>query len=135
MKTPFHDLLSRASLTFKNSATAALLIVVGAALAPSTLAQTPCPDTGVLASGLLSPSKLIQTPLGNFLVSENGTGAPNTGRVSIVDRDGNRRTLLEGLPSAIDHTGGRSGTSALCLRGRTLFVVNGLGNVTLPGPA
>jgi hypothetical protein len=105
-----------------------------AAIGSSAFAQEPCPETSVLVGGLLSPTKVIQTPLGNFLVSENGTGAPNTGRVSIVDPEGNRRTLLDGLPSGIDHTGGRSGTSGLWLRGRTLFVVNGLGDVTFAGP-
>ena len=103
-------------------------------MAPLVHAQDPCPPVTVLASGLLAPSKVIQTPPGHFLVSENGTGAPNTGRISIVDPDGTRRTLLDGLPSGIDHTGGKSGTSALWLRGRTLFVVNGLGDVTKPGP-
>jgi hypothetical protein len=111
-----------------------LFALVSAGTGFPASAQEPCPETSVLATGLLTPSKVIQTPLGNFLVSENGTGAHNTGRISIVDPQGNRRTLLDGLPSGIDHTGGKSGTSALFLRGRALFVVNGLGDVTLPGP-
>ena len=36
-------------------------------------------------------------PASPLLVAETGTPAPNTGRVSIVDSDGNRRTLLDGL--------------------------------------
>src|SRR5579859_5742616 len=134
MKTAIAYSQSHRRKLIRNGATALVLALLGTATGPAVLAQDPCPEVTVLASGLLSPSKLIQTPLGNFLVSQNGTGAPNTGRISIVDPEGNERTLLDGLPSGIDHTGGRSGTSALWLRGRTLFVVNGLGDVTLPGP-
>jgi hypothetical protein len=120
-------------LTTKTLAALLRLMLMEAAIESSVFAQTPCPEATVLADGLLAPSKVIQTPLGDFLVSENGTGAPNTGRISIVDSHC-QRTLLDGLPSGIDHTGAKSGTSALWLRGRTLFVVNGLGDVTLPGP-
>jgi hypothetical protein len=124
-----------AGLLTSNTLAAALsLALTGTWIGPSAFAQTPCPEASVLTGGLLAPSKIIQTPLGDFLVSENGTGAPNSGRISIVDSQGARRTLLDGLPSGIDHTGGKSGTSALWLRGRALFIVNGLGDVTLPGP-
>ena len=134
MKPPIFRLPLPGQFT-TNTLTAALsLALMGASIGPSVFAQTPCPEVRVLAEELLAPSKVIQTPLGDFLVSENGTGAPNTGRISIVDSQGTRRTLLDGLPSGIDHTGGKSGTSSLWLRGRTLFVVNGLGDVTLPGP-
>jgi DNA-binding beta-propeller fold protein YncE len=98
-------------------------------------AQTPCPDVGVIATGLLGPAKIIQTPLGNFLVAEVGPpNQLNSARVSIVDRNGNRRTLLEGLPSARAFVGDPTGTSGLYLHGRTLYVVNGQGDITLPGP-
>jgi len=133
MKREFSFKRSHAQLACKPHAAALVLAVLGLA-GLSVRGQTPCPPVTVLTSGLLTPSKVIPTPLGNFLVSENGTGAPNTGRISIVGSGGTRRTLLNGLPSGIDHTGGKSGTSALWLRGRTLFVVNGLGDVTLPGP-
>ena len=86
---------------------------------------------------LQRPSKLALTPLGNLLVAEVGTAtaAINTGRVSIVDPDGNRRTLIGGLPSAPKNAANApSGPSGLYLRGRTLFVAIGEGNVTLPGP-
>jgi hypothetical protein len=84
---------------------------------------------------LLKPSKLILTPLGNLLVAEVGTANPtNTSRVSIVDPDGNRHTLLDGLPSAINAVNVATGASGLYLRGRTLFVTIGEGNVTKPGP-
>ena len=57
----------------------------------------------VVAEGLQFPQRLIFTAAGNILVSEGGTGTPNTGRVSIVDRQGNRRTLLAGLPAGRGH--------------------------------
>lgn len=103
--------------------------------AGSLWAQSPCPDVGVIATGLLGPAKIIQTPLGNFLVAEVGMpDETNSARVSIVDRNGNRRTVLEGLPSARAFVGDPSGTSGLYLQGRTLYVLNGQGDVTLPGP-
>ena len=81
------------------------------------------------------PSKVVLTPLGNLLVAEVGTADPvNSSRVSIVDPDGNRRTLIAGLPSAINAVNLPTGASGLYLRGRTLFVTIGEGNVTVPGP-
>ena len=83
------------------------------------------------------PSKLARTPLGNLLVAEVGTttSAPNSGRVSIIDGDGSRRTLVGGLPSApLNAVNTPSGPSGLYLRGRTLFVSIGEGNPTLAGP-
>ncbi|MBE0544778.1 MAG: ScyD/ScyE family protein [Verrucomicrobia bacterium] len=103
--------------------------------AGSLQAQTLCPEVGILATGLLGPAKIIQTPLGNFIVAEVGMPDElNSARVSIVDWNGNRRTLLEGLPSARAFVGDPSGTSGLYLHGRTLYVVNGQGDVTLAGP-
>jgi len=100
----------------------------------SLLAQAPCPGVESFATGLLAPSKIIQTPRGNFIVAEGGPEVPNHGRVSIVDRHGNRRTLLDGLPSARTFVGDFNGTTGVYLEGRTLFILNGQGDVTLPGP-
>lgn len=89
------------------------------------------------AFDLLRPAKLIQTPRGNLLVAEAGTAAsaPNSGRISIVDAAGNRRTLIEGLPSAPTNAANTpSGPSGLYLDGQTLYVAIGEGNPTLPGP-
>jgi len=83
---------------------------------------------------LQRPSKMIQTPLGNRLVAEVGSAAHNSSRVSILDADGNRRTLIAGLPSAVNAVNSPTGASGLYLQGRTLFVSIGEGNVTLPGP-
>ncbi len=91
----------------------------------------------VTAVELQRPSKILQTPLKNFLVAEVGTAtaAPNSGRVSIIDRRGNRRTLIDGLPSAPTNAANTpSGPSGLYLDGRTLFVAIGEGNPTVSGP-
>ena len=91
-------------------------------------------STSVLATGLRAPVKAIITPKGNLLVAEAGSG-PNTGRISIIDLNGNRRTLIDGLPSGLAPPNlDPSGPSALALRGRTLFVVIGAGDATLAGP-
>jgi hypothetical protein len=94
-------------------------------------AQTATPS--VFASGLKAPVKIITSPKGNLLVAEAGMG-PNTGRISILDLNGNRRTLLDGLPSGFaPPEGAPSGPSGLAFRGRTLYVVIGAGNGTLAG--
>lgn len=102
----------------------------------SVNAQCPAP---VFASGLRAPTKIIFSQKGNLLVAEQGTAAPNTGRISIIDpTSGAIRTLLDGLPSALNLVGGEpapSGPSGLATRGRTLFITIGSGNTTLPGPA
>lgn len=78
-----------------SSITIAYLLAVSVACALATAGAT----------DLQRPAKIIQTPLGNLLVAEVGTAAsaPNTGRVSIVDRNGNQRTLFvsigEGNPT------------------------------------
>jgi hypothetical protein len=46
-----------------------------------------------------------------------------------VDRSGNRRTLLEGLPSGLDPTGSPLGPSALVLLDRTLYIAITVGDV------
>src|SRR5437762_31884 len=81
-----------------------------AAFAVSLRAQAPCPGVSTFATGLVAPSKIIQTPRGNFIVAEAGPQVVNHGRVSIVDRQGNRRTLLDGLPSARTFVGDFNGT-------------------------
>jgi len=105
--------------------------VLCAFMAGSLPAQTP----QTVASNLRRPAKIIQSPLGNYLVAEAGTtAASNIARVSIVDAQGDRRTLIDGLPSSLTFIGDSSGASGLYLRGRTLFISIGEGNVTLPGP-
>jgi hypothetical protein len=65
------------------------------------------------ASGLLTPTKIVMTPGGNLLVTEAGPPGKNVGRVSLVDRSGVRRTLLDKLPSGIDLEGAPNGPTGL----------------------
>jgi hypothetical protein len=90
----------------------------------------------VFTVGLKAPTKIISAAQGSLVVTEGGNG-PNTGRVSVIDRTGQRRTLIDNLPSAITQLGeaGPSGPSGLDLSGRTLFVLIGGGNSTVSGPA
>jgi hypothetical protein len=87
-----------------------------------------------LITGLREPLGTALSNQGNLLVSETGTPAPNSGRISILDADGNRRTLLDGFPSAINDVGEPSGPAGLFMRGRTLYVAIGVGDVGRAGP-
>jgi len=106
---------------------AAILLFAGS----KALAQ--CPTTE-LVSGLRMPLGIARSDQGNLIVGETGTSEPNTGRISIVDPDGGRRTLLDGLPSGINDVGEPSGPAGVFLRGRILYVVLGVGDSVLPGP-
>lgn len=78
--------------------------------------------------------KLAATAEGNLLVSE-ATVQLNTGRVSIIDRGGARRTLLAGLPSGPGFPGNTPlGPGALVLDGRTLYISILEGNSLVAGP-
>jgi hypothetical protein len=89
--------------------------------------------TSVFASGLNRPIKIIDTKTGHFLVSESGTATPNSGRISIFDSTGDRRTLIDGLPSGLS-MGSALGPAGLELQGRTLYVAITEGNSVMPGP-
>jgi hypothetical protein len=99
--------------------------------ATETWAQ--CPVTEV-ASGLRSPLGITQSNQGNLLVSETGNGTTHSGRIAIIDTSGNGRTLLDGLPSALNDVNEPSGPAGVFMRGRTLYVVIGIGDNVLPGP-
>lgn len=110
-----------------------LSLLIPAFVSSSITGKAQCVGS-VFTGGLQGPSKLIQTPLGNLIVAETGPSIPNSGRVSIVEPNGFRRTLLAGLPSGENSIGDYAGTQGVFLRGRTLYVVNGEGNATLEGP-
>jgi hypothetical protein len=107
--------------------------VASTALMLNGEARAQCP-VSQLTSGLLNPLSITQSNQGNLVVSESGTAVPNTGRISLVDLNGNRRTLLAGLPSGISDVGTPSGPAGLLLRGRTLYAVIGVGDVGKAGP-
>jgi hypothetical protein len=89
----------------------------------------------VIATGLPDAQKLVLTPGGNFLVSQPSQTV-NSGRVLFVSRAGVSRSLLAGLPSGIEVTlAGSSGPSAMAIRGRTLYLSLGLGDLERRGPA
>jgi hypothetical protein len=107
------------------------LLIVAVMLCVSAL-MTEAQTTSVFSAGLSQPAKIMLTPNSNLLVTET-MPMPNSGRVSIIDRAGNRRALIDGLPSGVS-TEGPSGPSGLDMRGRTLFVAIGEGDGTLAGP-
>jgi hypothetical protein len=84
-------------------------------------------------SGLKGPMKLVAMDDGNVLVVEAGAG-PNTGRISVIDRDRRRFSIVDGLPSA-RYNGEATGPAGVLLVGRRLFITIGGGDVSLPGPA
>jgi hypothetical protein len=114
-----------ASISFTILVAAILALMAGEARAQ-------CPGTE-LTSGLLLPLGITQSNQHNLLVAESGTPASNTGRISIVDLAGNRRTLLSGLPSGINDVNEVSGPSGVSMRGRTLYVLIGIGDSVLAG--
>ena len=116
---------SASRLALGSIALALTLLFTGGAHAAGTCTEK--------ASGLLLPMSTALTPHGRLLVSESGVAWPNSGRISILESDGRRRTLIEGLPSGINDAGDTSGPAGLLLRGRTLLVAVGVGDVGIRG--
>ena len=107
----------------------AIATTIGVTLSGQALAQC---GTEVTA-GLRFPLGIALSNQNNLLVSESGTtGVEHTGRISIVDKEGIRRTLLDGLPSATNDVNDPSGPAGLIIRGRTLYVAIGIGNTIQP---
>ncbi len=93
--------------------------------------------SSVFVTGMKAPQKIIYAQRQRyFLVSEAGIPSiPNSGRISIVTNDGDRCTLIDGLPSgAAAPNGDPSGPSALWIAGNKLYIAIGSGNATLSGP-
>lgn len=112
------------------SVTFLLSLLVSVFLLAGTDAQAQCTE---VVSGLESPLGIAQTNQGNLIVSETGTAALHSGRISIVDPAGNRRALLNGLPSAINDVLEPSGPAGVFMRGRTLYVAIGIGDSLVAG--
>lgn len=108
------------------------MIIVGAvamtAAAGPVAAQTVQEHVG----GLRAPAKMLALPAGELLVAEAGSGT-NTGRISLVDRDARRFTVIDGLPSALFLGRDPSGPNGLLLVDRTLYVTVGGGDTTIAG--
>jgi hypothetical protein len=98
-------------------------------------AATYAQQSSVFTTGLQGPTKIITAGQSHLLVTETGTPAPNTSRVSLVDRTtGARRTLIGGLPSAFNSIEqAPSGASALKLSGLKLYITIGQGDSVIPG--
>ena len=112
-----------------------LVMMIVAAALPGATANAQCPAIEV-TSGLDFPIGIALTNDGNAVVSESGRrGVLHSGRLSIVDLSGRRVTLLDGLPSGTTDVGDPSGPAGVFMRGRTLYVVIGIGDTVLAGPA
>lgn len=110
----------------------------GVALAALLLGLIPTLAVGQVvrehASGLLAPVGLTALADGSLLVAEAGAG-PNTGRVSVVDRDARRLTIIDALPSGFHGPGNdATGPSSVLLLGRRLFILIGNGDTSIAAP-
>lgn len=127
MKTYFESSSNTRSLS-------ALFLIAASFLLLSINVQAQCP-AAELVSGLREPTGTVLTNQGNLLVSENGTTALHSGRISIVNpANGSRRTLVDGMPSGISDVNEPSGPHGIVMRGRTLYVAIGVGDVGIAGP-
>ncbi|MEO8189124.1 MAG: ScyD/ScyE family protein [Acidobacteriota bacterium] len=110
-----------------------LSLVLAAFLSPE---RSSAQNLTTLAEGLRAPMKISLTPAGSLLVCEAGSG-PNTGRISLVRRNGTRITILDGLPSGLSAVGDNapSGPSGIEQIGDVWFLTIGGGDESLPGPA
>jgi hypothetical protein len=111
-----------------------LSLIAGAGLLTASNVAAQC-NAVELVSGLRLPQGIVQSNQANLLVAESGTTLPNTGRISILDRRGNRRTLIDGLPSGLNDVNEPSGPARLFMRGRTLYVTIAVGDVGISGGA
>lgn len=107
-------------------------LLIASSFATALMAQSP-----PFATGLRAPLEPAFTRNGNLIISEAGNG-PNTGRISLVDRiTGQRRTLVDAMPSGIFNLTppAPSGPAGLALQGNTLYVTIGNGDSVQPGTA
>ncbi len=114
-----------------NPIAASLALAVSALLLGGTQAKAQCTE---VLSDLREPIGTLLTDQGNLLVSESGDPTAGSGRISIVDPSGNRRTLVDGLPSGPADVGDPSGPTGIFMRGRNLYVLMGVGDVGIMGP-
>jgi len=118
--------ITQKTLTF--SLAIALAILLGAV---TSRAQ----GTSVFTTGLNNPSKIITAGQTSLLVAESGMTAPNSGRISLVNRTtGARQTLIDNLPSGLNRSGAPnpSGPSGLKLNAQKLYLTIGAGDTAMP---
>lgn len=89
----------------------------------------------VFTTGLKAPTRIITAGQSHLIVAETGTGAPNSGRLSLINRiTGARRTLIDNLPSALNPVeNAPSGSSGIKLFGLQLYLTIGQGDSVKPG--
>jgi hypothetical protein len=120
-----------------NAARVGRIVAIATTIAVTLTGQASAQCTTEVTAGLLFPLGIAVSNQGNLLVSESGArGVEHSGRISIVDKEGVRRTLLNGLPSATNDVNEPSGPAGLVMRGRTLYVAIGIGDtiqVVTPG--
>ena len=118
-------LIKRISLTCK--------LVIALTILLGTVASQA--QTSVFTVGLNNPAKITIAGSSSLLVSESGTDVPNNGRISLVNRTtGARRTLIDGLPSGINRSGGApeaSGPSGIKLSGLKLYLTISAGDTSM----
>lgn len=122
--TSYRHVLSAAVATFS-----CLLL-----LATAGTARGQCPAPGI-DPALRTPLGITLSKKNNLLVAETGRATINSGRISIVTPAGDRRTLIDGLPSGINPAENQyTGPTGIFLRNRTLYVLIGEGDTTVAGP-
>ena len=109
----------------------ALLTAAVTLFVPAAAAAQACPGT-TLTTDLLRPMGIAASNQGNLIVSETGAFTAHSGRISILDPGGARRTLLDGLPSGINDVNEPAGPAGIVMRGRTMYVLIGIGDSVLP---
>ena len=87
-----------------------------------------------LVDGLKAPLKVLALENGTVLVAEAGAGA-NQGRISFIDQQRRRATLIDQLPGATFYNGSASGPAGLVLQGKRLYILIGSGDQVLAGQA
>jgi hypothetical protein len=110
--------MTRGELTLPTTVAICALLVVS---------SSPAQNVTVFAEGLQRPLRATFTPQGNLLVSEGGLPAPNTGRLSLLDRSGARRSIIEGLPSGPAHFTLPYGPTSTAIDGNIVYLLIGEG--------
>lgn len=88
----------------------------------------------VFATGLNSPAKVIGIGEGNLLVAEAGE-LVNSGRISLINSAGLRRTIIDGLPSGLAGPElAPDGPTGIELRDEALYITMGEGDTHVNGP-